>query len=131
MQIADEDGTWTRAQYADFIPPNSINMVSRELRQMTNREEAAQKRLGNVADKGEEAERKAFLAGKGKGYEDPWIVKKGGKTYKKGWILQGKGGKPWGKNARNQFDNNNGNNNNQGKKNWQWDNSNKRKKNFG
>ena len=131
-KMADEDGTWVRAQYAELIPPNSINMVSREMRQMTVREEATQKRLGNVTDKDEEAERKNPQANKGKGYEEPWIIKKGGKTYKKGWILQGngKGGRPWGKNDGYQSNNNNNNNwnNNQGKKNWQENNGKGRKR---
>ena len=49
---------------------------------------------------------------KGKGKEDPWVVKKGGKIYRKGWILKGKG-KPW--NGNNNYNNNNYNNNDWGK----------------
>ena len=93
-KIAEEDGSWNRAQFAELIPADSINMVSRELRQMTQREEAAQKRASKSSSSNDgwiNTENDPSKKGKG----DPWFVTKGGKNYKKGWILQGKGGKPW------------------------------------
>ena len=111
-KLADEDNSWHRAQYAELILPDSINMVSKEMRQMTDREEAAQRRLARPAP----APPQETPLPKAAAAEDPWIMKKGNKTYVKGWILQppqGKGGKP---------DNGKGKKNgNKGGKNKKWD----------
>ena len=100
-KMADEDGSWNRAQFAELIPTDSINMVSREMRNMTQREEASQKRMAKPATP---ADAWGYPGGNPAHdpAENPLIVKKGGKSYKKGWIEVGKGGKPpkkdwWGK----------------------------------
>ena len=93
-KIADEDGSWHKARYAELILPDSINMVSKEMRMMTDREDAAQKRLAKLAPRVEPIPQDPTPAA-APTPEEPWIIKKGGKTYMKGWIMQVKGGKPF------------------------------------
>ena len=90
-KMAEEDGGWSKAQFAEIIPQNSIAMVRRETRNMAAREEAAQRRMAKVPEPpaGRYVMPVAPIEDQA---EIPWIVNKGGKAWKKGWVPV-KGGK--------------------------------------
>ena len=92
-KMAGEDAGWGKAQYAELAPANSVNMVSRELRNMTQREEAAQKRLAKPVPSAEA--RNELHIPQGQDPSEPYIIRKGEKAFKMGWIPMkgGKGGK--------------------------------------